>query len=433
MKNLEMLKLAKTDRAWKDSLLYIPGGCQTFSKAPSQHVNGVAPKMLSHGKGCYVWDLDGNRYVDYMMGLGPVILGHADPVVTKAICDSIERGNCLSLPTQLEGHLSRILVELIPCADKVRFGRNGSDATTAAIRVARAFTDKQKIAMCGYHGWQDWYIGSTSRDKGVPENVKELSLTFNYNDIKSLKKLFDSDGKNIAAVILEPVNFDLPENNFLEEVKQVAHSHGSLLIFDEIITGFRLGLGGAQDYFNVTPDLATFGKSIGNGFPLAAVTGKSEIMDMFSEVFFSSTFGGELTGIVAAITTIEELRSRNGVDYIHKYGHSLKSGISKIIANIEASDFMLMKGMDYWPKYEFMSFNGFTNFEIQSLFQQELVKNGVLSRPGMMISLSHTKEAYEMTLESFERAITVVKEAVEDKNVLDRLEGEIISPVMQKR
>lgn len=265
---------------------------------------------LQSGKGSHVFDVDGNEYIDYVMALDPITLGYSYPQVNEAIIRQLERGITFSLMHPLEVELSELLIEVIPCAEMVRFGKNGSDVDSAAVRVSRAYTDREKIACCGYHGWQDWYIGTTTRDRGVPKSTKELTIPFEYNNIKSLERIFIKNKDQIAAVIMEPIIIAEPKDNFLQEVKELTHKNGAILIFDEIVTGFRLALGGAQEYFGLTPNLATFGKGIANGMPLSVIVGKREIMKEFDEVFFSFTFGGETLPLAAAIATIEEIEEK---------------------------------------------------------------------------------------------------------------------------
>lgn len=247
------------------ALQSIPLGSQTFSKSRTQYPFGVSPYFIERGEGCYVWDVDGNKYLDMIGSLAALTLGHNDPDVTKAVSRQLQDGIIFSLPHPLEFQVAEKIISLVPCAEKVRFGKNGSDATAGAIRVSRAFTNREHVAVCGYHGWQDWYIGSTARNLGVPQATRDLTHTFMYNDLDSLKKLFTDYPEQIAAVILEPMNVTEPMNNFLAEVKELAHQHGAVLIFDETITGFRYAKGGAQELFGVTPDLATFGKGLANG------------------------------------------------------------------------------------------------------------------------------------------------------------------------
>jgi len=427
------LKLEKSECHWNQAKKYIPGGGQTFSKAPFQHVNGVAPKFIGRCKGCHVWDLDDNEYIDYMLGLGPVILGHADDEINNAIVDSLGMGIALSLPHPIEMELAQDLYEIIPCAEMARFGKNGSDATAGAVRAARGITGRDKIACCGYHGWQDWYIGTTGRNLGVPGAVQELTLKFEYNNLESLQRLFDEHPGQIAAVIMEPVNFYEPQDNFLGKVRDLAHANGALLIFDEIITGFRMAMGGAQAVYGVEPDLACFGKAMGNGMPISAVVGKAEYMKIFDDIFFSFTFGGELASIAAARATIKALNERNGLAHIASMGKRLKRGYTAVADKLNLNKTTKMIGFDWWPEYLFFDEQGNASREIQSLFQQEIVRRGILSRAGMMISVSHTKDDIDHTLNVFEQALYVVGQAIEQGKVLDWLEGDVIEPVIRSK
>ena len=282
----------------------IPTCAQTFSKAPTQYVQGTAPVFLQRGKGCRVWDVDGNEYIDYVQGLLPNILGYAHDEVNQAATAQLAEGHSFTLPHPVEVELAERLVRLIPCAEMVRFGKNGSDATSGAVRAARAFTGRDHVACCGYHGWQDWYIGSTTRHAGVPNAVRALTHPFSYNDLSSLEKLLKEFPNQFAAVIMEPTNFVEPAPGFLESVRELAHKHGALLIFDEICSGFHLGLGGAQKLYGVTPDLACFGKAMGNGFPISCVVGRADVMRLFDEIFFSFTFAGEVASMAAAMKVL---------------------------------------------------------------------------------------------------------------------------------
>lgn len=425
------LDLRKTEELWRDVIRHIPTGAQTFSKAPFQHVNGVSPKLITRGKGCRVWDADGNEYIDYMLGLGPVILGHADDEVNAAVAEAMGQGTALPLPHPMEAELARALRELIPCAEMVRFGKNGSDATAGAVRAARGITGRDMIACCGYHGWQDWYIGSTGRHLGVPDAVRELTLRFDYNRIETLERLFTDNPGRVAAVIMEPANFHEPAEGFLEAVRDLAHQHGALLIFDEIITGFRMAMGGAQEHYGVVPDMACFGKAMANGMPISAVVGGAEHMKVFNDIFFSFTFGGELASIAASLTTLRALRERDALRHIHQMGRRLMAGFKDIVARHDAEHIVGMIGFPFWPEYVFRPAEGFAPREIQSLFQQEVVRRGVLTRAGMFISAAHQESDIDRTLEVFDDALAVVVSAVEIGAVLERLEGDVIQPVIR--
>lgn len=410
----------------------IPSQTQTFSKGPTQFVQGVSPAFLARGQGSHVWDVDGNEYIDYLTALGPVILGYNYPAVTEAVVKQIHDGTTFSLPHYLEVELAELLVELIPCAEMVRYGKNGSDATAGAVRVARAFTGRDKIACCGYHGWQDWYIGTTTRRLGVPKSTQELALTFEYNDIESLERLFADDPGQIAAVIIEPIGVIEPEDDFLAKVKEVAHKNGALLIFDEIVTGFRVALGGAQEHFGVIPDLSCFGKAMANGFPLSAVVGRREIMELFDEVFFSFTFGGEAVSLAAAIATIKEMREKNVVGQLWEQGQKLKDGYNVLARELGLVQHTQCVGL---PPHTVMTFNdgdGTDGLVLRSLLQQELVKRGVLFLVGNNICYSHSDADVDHTLRVYRAALEYMAKALDSGDLLAFLEGEPVQPVFRQ-
>jgi len=295
----------------------IPLGSQTFSKSVTQYPKGVSPLFITRGKGSRVWDVDDNEYVDFVNALAAVSLGYANPEVTDSVKKQLDDGVCYSLPHPLELQVAEMLVEMIPCAEMVRFGKNGTDATSAAIRLARAYTGRDHVLVCGYHGWQDWYIGSTSRHLGVPDAVRELTHTFVYNNIENLVEQFDSLRNKVAAVIMEPMNLAWPEEGYLEQVKKVCDDNGALFILDETITGCRFAKGGAQELFSVTPDLACFGKGLANGFPLSAVVGRQDVMEAMEEIFFSGTFGGETASLAAAKVVLTKVRDGDVVERLY--------------------------------------------------------------------------------------------------------------------
>src|SRR5579872_5059881 len=312
----------------------IPGCAQTFSKGPGMFIQGVAPNFLSRANGPYVWDVDGNRYIDYISSLGPTILGHAYGPVNDAVYEQMQQGVSFSLPHTVEVEVAELLREIIPCAQMARFGKNGSDATAGAVRLARGYTGRDLVLCCGYHGWQDWYIGTTSRSLGVPQAVRELTIPFPYNNLDALRQLFQKHAGKVACVIMEPVSFVPPENGYLQAVKDLCHEHDALLIFDEMVTGFRLHLGGAQSLLGVTPDLACFGKAMANGFPLSAIVGREEVMRLMETIFFSFTFGGDAMSLAACKSTINEMRQNNVIEHLERVGQKLKDGCNEIINSV---------------------------------------------------------------------------------------------------
>lgn len=410
----------------------IPDCSQTFSKSPSQFVQGVAPVFLERGEGSHVWDVDGNEYIDYAMALGPIILGHKYPAVNDTVKKYLSKGITFSLPHRLEAELAQLLCDVIPCAEMVRFGKNGSDVTSGAVRAARAYTGRDIIACCGYHGWQDWYVGTTMRNKGVPEAVKKLTIPFKYNDTSSLKKIFAKYPGKVACVIMEPVGIEEPKGGFLAEVRKLTHDNGAVLIFDEIVTGFRFSLGGAQEYFNVIPDLACFGKAMGNGLPVSAVVGSKRIMKLFEEVFFSFTFGGEILSIAAAISTIEEIRERGVIRHIWEQGRKIKDGYNIMAREYKMERYTQCAGYPPRTVITFKDIKGEIDLTLKSVFQQECIKRGILFTGGHNVCFSHSNKDIDHTLRVYRTVLEILKEAIEKKKVKKMLEGEPLKPVFRK-
>lgn len=410
----------------------IPSCTQTFSKGYTQFPFGVSPIFLERGEGSHVWDVDGNEYIDYAMALGPVILGHAYPAVNKTISTQLKGGIIYSLPHRLEVELAETLTKIIPCAEMVRFGKNGSDATSGAVRAARAFTGREKIACCGYHGWQDWYIGTTTRNKGVPKSVQLSTLTFEYNEIETLGKLFDQNKGDIAAVILEPVGVIEPKDGFLQKVKEITHENGAILIFDEIVTGFRLALGGAQEYFNIIPDLACFGKAMANGMPISAVVGKKEMMEVFDEIFFSFTFGGEVLSLAASITTIKEFKKRKVIEHLWTQGGKLKKGYNALTKVNKLQAYTECIGLPPRTVIAFKYAHGIDTMELKTLFQQEAIKRGILCSGSHNICYAHSGEDIERTLQVYDEVLRIMAKAIAEGDIKKFIQGDIVKPVFRK-
>jgi glutamate-1-semialdehyde aminotransferase len=345
----------------------------------------------------------------------------------------MENGVTFSLPHRLEMEVAEMLVEMIPCAEKVRFAKNGTDATSGAIRVARAYTGRERVAVCGYHGWQDWYIGSTTRDLGVPKAVKELTHTFVYNDATSLQRLFEEHPGEFAAVILEPLSGTYPENDFLEKVKAQTHQHGALLIFDETVTGFRVSSGGAQELFGVTPDLATFGKGIANGYPLSALVGKAEYMDVVEEIFFSGTFGGETLSLAAAKAVLSKLRREPVLDTLKARGQKLLDGVNRLISELSIPQLLSVCGHPSWSFLVFKDVPPFTSWEIKTLFMQEMFKRGIFTIGAQTLSYAHSDADIDALLACYQEVFGLIGDAVAKGTVKDRLECEPLVPLFKVR
>jgi glutamate-1-semialdehyde 2,1-aminomutase/spore coat polysaccharide biosynthesis protein SpsF len=410
----------------------IPGASQTFSKAYTQVVVGASPIFLQRGKGSHVWDVDGNEYIDYPTSLGPIILGHNDPDVTAAVTRQVQDGIVFSLSHPLEMEVAERLVQAIPCAEMVRFGKNGSDATSAAVRVARAYTGRDMVAVCGYHGWQDWYIGTTTRNKGVPKAVQALSKTFAYNDISSLERIFDQYPEQVACVIMEPVGVVEPKDGFLQKVADLTRRNGALLVFDEVLTGFRVALGGAQEYYRVTPDVACFGKAMANGFPVSAVLGRRNVMELFDEIFFSGTFGGEAVSLAASAATIDKIRSHKVIDHLWKQGKKLQEGYNNLAAELGLAEHTQCIGLAPRTVCTFTDKNGQESLLLRSILQQELAKRGVLYLFGFNISYALSDTDVEQTLEALRDALGVMSSAFYADHMEQALDGPSVQPVFRR-
>ncbi|MEJ2504998.1 MAG: aminotransferase class III-fold pyridoxal phosphate-dependent enzyme [Ignavibacteriaceae bacterium] len=420
--------IRKSDELYKIALDLIPATTQTLAKGPQQNVCGIAPKYLQRGKGSHVWDVDGNEFIDFNMGIGPLSLGYSYPKVDEAIKKQLEDGITFSLMHPLEVEVAQLINEIVPNAESIRYSKSGADVTSAAIRVARAYTGKEKVLCCGYHGWHDWYISVTDKNLGIPKTVEDLTFTFNYNDIQSVKDSIDDD---TAAIILEPFVFEAPKNNFLQDLRKLCDENGILLIFDEMWTGFRIALGGAQEYFGVNADLATFSKAVANGMPISILTGRKEVMQVLDEkVFFYTTFGGEALSLAAAKATINELKDKNVPEYLANKGKLLKSGYNEIVQNLKI-DYSKCIGYDCRSLITFDPKAG-NPLEMKSLVQQEMIKRGILWGGFHNMSYSHTDDDINYTLNTYKEVLPILKKAVEENNVKGYLKGEPVVPVFRK-
>jgi len=421
----------KSEQLLDRALKSIPLASQTFSKSLTQYPRGVSPFFIEKGKGARIWDEDGNEYIDFVNSLAAVTLGYCDKDVDRAVQEQMKNGVTFSLPHKLEMEVAEKLIEIIPCAEKVRFAKNGTDATSAAIRIARAYTGKEHIAVCGYHGWQDWYIGSTTRNLGVPQSIKELTHKFEYNNIESLEKIFQE--QDLACVIMEPMNVEYPKDNFLEKVKELVHKNNALLIFDETITGFRYSLGGAQELFNIIPDLASFGKGIANGYPLSAVVGGNSVMQKVEDIFFSGTFGGETLSLAAANTVIDKYKNQNVAVYLDKLGQYLLVKLNKLIEDKDLQGVFYTSGHPAWSFLHIKEQEEYTASEIKTFFLQEMFKQGILTLGTHNLSFSHSKEDINKLLNIYQKVLPVIKKHIKGKTLLENIHGDILQPLFKVR
>lgn len=409
----------------------IPTASQTFSKSHLQYPKGHAPLFIERGQGSCVWDIDGNEYIDMVNGLMAVSLGYNDPDVNAAIIDQLSRGISFSLPTELEYELAQLLVEIIPCAEMVRFGKNGSDATSAAIRLARAYTGRDKVVVCGYHGWQDWYIGSTARHLGVPDTVRALTKTVPYNDLEALETLLKTE--EYAAFILEPMNVAAPSPGYLEGVRVLTERTGTVLVFDEVITGFRYSLGGAQQYFGVTPDLSSFGKGMGNGMPISAVLGRRDIMKLQDDIFFSGTFGGEALSLAASIATVKKMRREPVIEKMWSSGQVLCDAVEVLVQEYGLSDVLSFKGMAPWKILTFEDRKSASAMAVRTYIQKRMIEQGVLLLSSHNISYTFGERQHDHVVAAYRGALSDLSELLQQDRLLEQLNCPVIEPVFKVR
>jgi glutamate-1-semialdehyde aminotransferase len=421
--------ITESDKLYQRALKVQKPVTQTLAKGPGQFTKGVAPKYLVKGAGSHVWDADGNEYIDFNAAIGPVSLGYAYPVVDEAIRQQLNSGITFSLMHPLEVELAELITEVIPNAEAVKISKTGADVCSAAIRVARAFTGRDKVFCCGYHGWHDWYIGITSRNAGVPEAIQELTYTFQYNDIEAIKAALD---QTVAALILEPFIFEAPAPGFLQELAQVCKDNGTLLIFDEMWTGFRIALGGAQEYFNVKADLALFSKACANGMPIALLTGRADVMELFNnEVFSYTTFGGEALSLAACIATIHELRDKNVPAYLNEKGALLKDGYNHLAIELGINQYTRCVGFNCRTMVTFTPEAG-NGLELKTLMQQEMIKRGILWAGFHNMCYSHTDQDIAYTLSAYRDVLPVIKQAIQSGDIKSYLKGEVLEAVFRK-
>jgi glutamate-1-semialdehyde aminotransferase len=417
-----------SDALWARAERVIPSGTQTLSKAPSQFVRGVYPKYLVRGSGCRVTDADGHTYVDYPMALGAVLLGHAHPGVVAAVERQARAGSLFTLMHPLEVEVAERLCALVPCAEMVRFVKNGSDATEAAIRVARAYTGRERVAYCGYHGWHDWFAGTTPRPAGVPPALAALARPFEYNRPDTLAALLDAHPGEYAAVILEQPGVE-PADGFLATVRDLAHRAGAVFVMDEIVTGLRYAAGGAQELYGVTPDLACFGKALGNGLPIAALLGCRPLMKELERVFVSMTYGGDALALAAARTVLDTISREPVIAHVWAMGeHWLRGAQAAVAASGVA---MRVGGTPPRTHFEFDDQRGYEARDVRSLLLQECVKRGVLFGVPIFTSYAHQPADVDETLVALQEALAVVADAVRQGTVHERMEGDLVEPVFR--
>jgi glutamate-1-semialdehyde 2,1-aminomutase len=419
--------------------LLIPGGSHTYAKGDDQYPE-QAPAFIARGKGCHVWDVDANEFIEYGMGLRAVTLGHAFEPVVEAAYKQMKLGINFSRPVNIEVDLADAMHEIIDGADMFKFAKNGSDVTTAAVKLARAYTGRDLIAICGdqpFFSIDDWFIGTTQLNAGIPEAIAAMTLKFRYNDLESLRVLFDEYPDQIACVVLEAEAATLPTVGYLNQVKELCEGRGAVLIFDEMITGFRWHLGGAQKFHGAIPHLSAFGKAMGNGFAIAALAGKREIMrlggldhDQARVFLLSTTHGAETHALAASLETIRIYREQNVVDFLWRQGERLRSLVNQSIAENRLGGFFELIGRPCNLVYATRDRDRNPSQAFRTLFMQELIQRGVIA-PSFVVSFSHSDADIERTGEAVYGAHIVYRKALDD-GIEKYLEGRPVKPVNRR-
>ena len=399
-----------------------PLAAQTYSKSYRYFPRGIAPSYMERGEGCFIYDVDGNRFIDFMCALGPVTVGYNDVTVNEAVIKQVGRFASGSLQSEIEVELAEKICEIIPCAEMVRFVKNGGDATTAAVRLARAFTGRDVVLMSGYHGMHDWSIGASENHKGIPEAVRELTITFTYNDLEDLEKKLK--GNKVAAVILEPIQSNGPKDGYLEGVKELTHKYGAVLIFDEVVSGFHYALGGAQEMFGVLPDLVAFGKGMANGYPISAIAGRRYLLEQIEKgVFVSTTFGGDSISMAASLATLNILEQPGFYDHITKIGTILRNGIADRIHKYDLKDVLEVSGLPAHCGVAFEGHGSLSYLDIQSVYSQTMLQNGILVFAIYFLNSAHTEKEAEAYLEATDKAFAMIRKALDQDSVVGILLG----------
>ena len=434
-KNFKKLNTKKGVALWKKAKKIIPGGTQLLSKRSEMFLPDQWPSYFTKAKGCEIWDLDGNKYIDmHTMGVGSCILGYADPDVNKAVKAVIDNGSTSTLNSPEEVELAELLIKLHPWADQVRYARGGGEAMAIAVRIARAYTGKDKIAFCGYHGWQDWYLATNLADDknlnghlisgldpaGVPKGLMGTAIPFNYNKIEELEEII-AKNKDVSVIIMEPMRNHEPQNDFLKKVRIIADRIGAVLIFDEVSSGWRFTIGGVHLKYGVNPDVAVFAKAMSNGFPMAAIIGKKSVMEAAQKTFISSTNWTERIGPTAALATIKKMIKNKVPQKIEKTGQYLINNLARIAKKnsikIEISGLpaLIHFSLEY----------GDLSQAVKTLFTQEMLKRGFLASSGIYVSYAFKKEHISKYLKSTDEVFGIIKKAVKENKVEDLLEGPI--------
>ncbi len=411
---------------YREALEIIPGGVQLISRRPELYAPGLTPPYVSRGQGSHFWDLDGNEYIDLMMCVGASILGYADAAVDAAVIDQIHRGTAYSVSHPLEYELARELIATIPCAEMVRYCKGGGEANAIAVRIARGYTGREKVLFCGYHGWHDWYLAANLggdevldthllpgiKPQGVPRGLTGTALPFAYNDLASLEQQLELHMGEIACIILEAARgASLPAPGFLEGVRALATAHGAVLIFDEVVTGFRLGLGGAQEQFGVLPDLATYAKAISNGYAMGAVVGRREVMSVVGEMFVSSTYWSDAVGLAASLATIRELRARDAFRQIAAFGSHFQQAFNELVEEHELP--LRATGLPQHISIVATTDDAVQKRALKDYYTQEMTRRGFFTAFNVNPSYAHSAADLEQIVAAWREVFPLLRAAID--------------------
>ncbi|MCX8175589.1 MAG: aminotransferase class III-fold pyridoxal phosphate-dependent enzyme [Candidatus Micrarchaeota archaeon] len=434
--------MGKGQELWKKAKKIIPGGSQLLSKRSEMFLPEQWPSYYSKAKGCQIWDLDGRKYTDMcIMGIGACILGYADDDVNRAVKQRIDRGSMATLNCPEEVELAELLLSMNKWAGAVRFARTGGESMAVAIRIARAHSKKDKVAFCGYHGWQDWYLATNLKVKdglkghllsglepnGVPRALGGTALPFHYNKIEELEAHVEKN-RDIGAISMEVMRSQPPKGGFLNKVRKIADEIGAVLIFDEITSAFRMTEGGLYKKFGVEPDIVVFGKAISNGYPMGAIVGREEVMGAAQETFISSTYWTEGIGPAAALATIRKIREKNTPAHIVKIGNMIGDVWKKIAKERE----LKMHVDDGFPPIMHFGFDYKNARAADTLFTQEMLKRGYLASGGVYVSYAHKKEDVEKYAEKADEALAIVAKAEREGKVEKLLKGPVAQTGFQR-
>ena len=427
--------MGRSQKLYQEAKKLIPGGTQLLSKRPEMFLPGLWPAYYKKAKGCEIWDLDGKKYIDMSyMAVGPCLLGYADPSINKAVKQKIDEGSMTTFNCPEEVKLAKLLCQIHPWAKMVRYARTGGEAMTIAIRIARAKTQKDIILFCGYHGWHDWYLSSNLANRkaldghllkglapqGVPRGLKNTAFPFKYNDTKAFLKLVKNYGSKIAAVVMEPIRNYYPQKGFLETIRKKTRQLGIILIFDEISSAWRMNVGGAHLLFKINPDIAVFAKAMSNGYPMAAVIGKKEVMNAAQNTFISSTYWTEGIGPTASLATIKKLKTKNVPQYLMKIGKQIQVGWEKSARKHKLK--IVVSGV---PPLGHFTFKYDNHLLLKTLFTQEMLKKGFLATNAFYASYAHKAKHIKKYLKAVDEVFKFISKIITEDNPKKYLQGPV--------